>query len=69
MVSTTDQGVTNSPGDPKLIAAAIVNAVNSDDIPKHLPLGEFAYNGGLENLQALVDEIKSHQDISLSTDD
>lgn len=69
MVSTTDQGVTNSPGDPKLIAKAIIDAVNSDDVPKHLPLGEFAYHGGLDNLQALVKEIKSHQDISLSTDD
>lgn len=68
MVSTTDAGVTNSPGDPNLIADAIINAVNSPSVPHHLPLGEFAYNGGLANLKSLVKEIESNRDISLSTD-
>lgn len=69
MVETMDEGVTKSPGDPKLIAKAIIDAVESPDTPAHLPLGEFAYNGGLENLKGLVKEIESHKDISLSTDD
>lgn len=69
MVSTTEQGVTNSPGDPKLIAAAIIKAVNSPTPPHHLPLGDFAYHGSLENLKSIVNEIESHKDISLSTDD
>lgn len=69
MVETMDEGVTKSPGDPKLIAKAIIDAVESPDTPAHLPLGEFAYNGGLENLQGLIKEIESHKDISLSTDD
>lgn len=42
MVAGVDAGVTNSPGDPALIAQAIIDGVESNNIPKHLPLGEFA---------------------------
>lgn len=69
MVSNTAEGVTNSPGDPKLIAKAIINAVNSSETPHHLPLGDFAYHGSLKNLKSIVNEIEAHKDISLSTDD
>ncbi|MGM9906117.1 SDR family NAD(P)-dependent oxidoreductase [Lactobacillus sp.] len=69
MVATTDQAVDNAPGDPALIAQAIIDAVNSDEMPDHLPLGEFAYNGSLEKLRKLAAEIESNRAISLSTDD
>lgn len=42
---------------------------NLAEVPAHLPLGEFAYQGGLANLQSIVREIKSREDLSLSTDD
>ncbi|GHV98288.1 short-chain dehydrogenase/reductase [Lactobacillus nasalidis] len=69
MVATTDQAVDNAPGDPALIAQAIIDAVNSDKMPDHLPLGEFAYNGSLDKLRKLAGEIESNRAISLSTDD
>ncbi|KRM83014.1 short-chain dehydrogenase oxidoreductase [Limosilactobacillus coleohominis DSM 14060] len=58
----------NWSGDPQLIAQAIIDAVNSNQVPHHLPLGEFAYNGGLDNLNSLTNEIKANRNISLSTD-
>ena len=64
-----DEGVTKSPGNPKLIAKAIIEAVENPDTPDHLPLGNFAYKGSLENLRGLTREIEHHKDISLSTDD
>ena len=69
MVETMDEGVTKSPGNPKLIAKAIIEAVENPDTPDHLPLGNFAYKGSLENLRGLTREIEHHKDISLSTDD
>ncbi|AUI71940.1 SDR family oxidoreductase [Companilactobacillus alimentarius] len=69
-ISHVSDSVTSSPGDPQKIAEVIYNQVeNNEVIPKHLPLGQFAYEGGLNNLENLVSEIKSRQDISLSTDD
>lgn len=69
MVATTDQAVDHAPGDPDLIAQAIIDAVAAgDQMPEHLPLGEFAYNGSLAKLRALENEIESHREISLSTD-
>lgn len=68
MVAHVDASVTDAPGDPKLIAKAIINGVHSDDVPEHLPLGQFAYDGSLKNLANLTKEIESRKDISLSTD-
>lgn len=62
--------VHDAPGDPQKIAQAIYDQVTqADPLPQHLPLGQFAYEGGLKNLTQLVTEIKSRQDISLATDD
>lgn len=68
MVSNVSDSVTGAPGDPELIAKAIIDGVESDQVPKHLPLGKFAYQGSLKTLTNLTDEIKSRRDISLSTD-
>lgn len=69
MVATTDSGVENAPGNPELIAKTIIDVVNSDKEINHLPLGQYAYQGGLDNLKSLVDEIKGLERIALSTDD
>ena len=69
MVETTDSGVTDAPGDPKLIAQAIINVVNSNQTLNHLPLGQFAYEGALENLHQLEKSITVKKKIALSTDD
>lgn len=68
-VETTDQSVTDAPGDPAIIAKIIFDQVNAgQNLPKHLPLGEFAYEGGLSNLSGLIEEIKSRRELSLSSD-
>lgn len=62
--------VTGAPGNPQKIAEVIYNQIEDNEvIPEHLPLGQFAYEGGLGNLENLISEIKSRQEISLSTDD
>lgn len=69
-ISSVSDSVTGAPGDPKLIAKVIFDQVSqSKQLPKHLPLGEFAYNGGLSNLKNIVAEIETNREISLSTDD
>ncbi|MGI6024381.1 MAG: SDR family NAD(P)-dependent oxidoreductase [Pediococcus parvulus] len=68
-VETTDQSVTDAPGDPAMIAKIIFDQVSAGkDLPKHLPLGEFAYEAGLKNLTNLETEIKSRHELSLSAD-
>lgn len=69
-IESVPDSVTSAPGDPQKIAQVIYNQVtNEETLPKHLPLGRFAYQGGLDNLESIVSEIKSRQDISMSTDD
>lgn len=68
MIDNTSKAVVDSPGDPKLIANAIINAVNNQNMPSHLPLGEFAYQGALNNIQTLEKEIIKSKKISFSTD-
>ncbi len=68
-VANVSDSVTQAPGDPKRIAQVIFDQANVSEIPAHLPLGDFAYHGGLQNLEGLVSEIKSREDLSLSTDD
>ncbi|MCH4008187.1 SDR family oxidoreductase [Companilactobacillus sp.] len=69
-VSSVSDSVHDAPGDPKLIAKVIFDQVTTKkNLPKHLPLGEFAYNGSLSNLKNMVSEIEKNQSISLSTDD
>ncbi|WP_048000278.1 SDR family NAD(P)-dependent oxidoreductase [Lactiplantibacillus herbarum] len=68
-ITTVSGSVTQAPGNPQRIAQVMFDQANETSVPSHLPLGEFAYQGGLGNLQGLVDEIKSHEGLSLSTDD
>lgn len=68
-VEHTADGVTQAPGDPALIAKVIFNEVNSGkELPQHLPLGNFAYDGGLKNLENLVNEIKENEQVARSID-
>lgn len=69
MVETTPDGVHHAPGDPQLIAQAIIDAVDSDQPLDHLPLGQFAYEGALKSLQQVTDSVKAHKKVALSTDD
>ncbi len=69
-IESVPDSVTSAPGDPQKIAQVIYNQVTNEKIlPKHLPLGQFAYQGGITNLENLTTEIKSRQSISMSTDD
>lgn len=69
-VENVSDSVTAAPGDPKKIAQVIFDQVTKEEIiPEHLPLGDFAYNGGLGSLEKIVKEIKSRKNVSLSTDD
>lgn len=69
MVEHTADGVTESAGDPKLIAKVIVELINSnEDLPSHLPLGNFAYEGGTDNLKQLLKMFEENEAISRSVD-
>lgn len=69
MIETTDNGVDQAPGDLALIAKVIVDEVHSGhDLPHHLPLGNFAVDGSLKNLNAIVEEIKANEKLSRSVD-
>ncbi|WP_434432209.1 SDR family NAD(P)-dependent oxidoreductase [Lactiplantibacillus paraplantarum] len=68
-VASVADSVTQAPGNPKRIAQVMFTQANASEIPAHLPLGDFAYHGGLANLQGLMTEIQSRENISLSTDD
>ncbi|WP_318767434.1 SDR family NAD(P)-dependent oxidoreductase [Lactiplantibacillus carotarum] len=68
-ISGVSGSVTGAPGDPQLIARVIFEQANQATVPAHLPLGAFAYQGGLKNLTQLVAEIKGRKALSLSTDD
>ena len=67
--ATAGNFVTQSPGNPAKIARAIIEVVTSGDFPDHLPLGQFAYEGGLANLTTLVGEIKGQRERALAVDD
>ncbi|MDN7033730.1 SDR family oxidoreductase [Lactiplantibacillus plantarum] len=68
-ITTVSDSVTQAPGNPHRIAQVMFDQANLAEVPAHLPLGEFAYQGGLANLQSIVREIKSREDLLLSTDD
>lgn len=69
MVEHTADGVTESAGDPELIAKTIIEMINSDkELPSHLPLGNFAFDGGLANFEQLVNTFKANESISRSVD-
>lgn len=69
-IDNVADSVTSAPGNPQKIAQVIYNQVMSGEtLPQHLPLGQFALEGGMHHLESLVDEMKQRRSLSLSTDD
>lgn len=68
-ITDVPSSVTDAPGDPHKIAQVIYTQANQATVPHHLPLGDFAYDGGLANLRGLISEITSREALSRSTDD
>lgn len=58
----------NQPGDPVRAAEAIVKAVMSDNPPKHLLLGRFAYERAVEKLDNLRKEFELWRDVTFAAD-
>ena len=55
-------------GDPERAAVAIVDVAHDDAPPLRLPLGNFAYDGLLEKLDQVRDDIAAREHISRSAD-
>jgi NAD(P)-dependent dehydrogenase (short-subunit alcohol dehydrogenase family) len=55
-------------GDPERAAAAILEVVDSGDLPDRLPLGNFAYDGILEHLDHVRTDIQSRELVSRGAD-
>ncbi len=56
------------PGDPLRAVRAIVDAVRSPNPPRHLPLGNAAYDVGTARLQALLDELRAGEAVARAAD-
>lgn len=56
------------PGDPVRAGEAMIKATEAANSPRHLVLGEFAYNGVTGKLADRLTEIESWKDVSLSAD-
>lgn len=56
------------PGDPVRAGEAMIKATEAENSPRHLVLGEFAYNGVTGKLADRLTEIESWKDVSLSAD-
>lgn len=66
---TTTAGYSGKqPGDPVRAGEAMIKAIEADKSPRHLVLGEFAYNGVTGKLADRLTEIESWKDVSLSAD-
>lgn len=60
--------VGKEPGDPALAAKAIVDVAHDAAPPKRLPLGNFAYDGILEKLDAVRADIAAREAVSRGAD-
>ncbi|CCB87339.1 oxidoreductase [Parachlamydia acanthamoebae] len=58
----------NQPGDPAIVAEAVVQVVNSENPPLHLLLGRIAYELANKKLDELRKEFKTWQELALSAD-
>ncbi|SFB10925.1 NADP-dependent 3-hydroxy acid dehydrogenase YdfG [Rhizobium sp. NFR07] len=56
------------PGDPVRAGEAMITIVESENPPRHLVLGEDAFNGVTRKLKRSLDEIESLKELTLSTD-
>lgn len=55
-------------GDPELAAVAIVDIAHDEQPPKRLPLGNFAYDGLLEKLDAVRADVAPREAVSRGAD-
>ena len=58
----------NQPGDPARAARAIIEAVEADDPPRRLPLGQMAVDSIRTKLSAQLDELEQWSELSASSD-
>lgn len=66
---TTTAGYSGKqPGDPVRAGEAMIKATEAEKSPRHLVLGEFAYNGVTGKLADRLTEIESWKDVSLLAD-
>lgn len=66
---TTTAGYSGKqPGDPVRAGEAMIKATETQNPPRHLVLGELAYNGITGKLAERLAEIESWKDVSLSAD-
>lgn len=61
-------GAGKEPGDPDRAAKAIINAVDAQNPPLRLPVGNYAVDGALEKLEQVRSEILAWEQVSRSTD-
>ena len=57
----------NQAGDPDKAIAVILQAVDADDAPLHLPLGPVAHSAAERKLAAFRRDIDAWRDISIAT--
>ncbi|MEN0136549.1 MAG: oxidoreductase [Rhodococcus sp. (in: high G+C Gram-positive bacteria)] len=65
---TFRENVGKEPGDPIRAAVAIVDVAHEENPPKRLPLGNFAYDGLLEKLDAVRADVEAREKISRGAD-
>ena len=56
------------PGDPLHAVRAIVDAVRSPNPPRHLPLGNAAYDVGTGRLESLLKEFRAGEAVARAAD-
>jgi NAD(P)-dependent dehydrogenase (short-subunit alcohol dehydrogenase family) len=56
------------PGDPRRAARAIVDAVHSPNPPRHLPLGNAAFDIGTARLESLLQEFRAGEAVARAAD-
>lgn len=62
------QGAGSEPGDPARAATAILDVAHDVAPPKRLPLGNYAYDGLLEKLDAVRADVAAREAVSRSAD-
>ncbi|MFI7124762.1 oxidoreductase [Nonomuraea sp. NPDC050153] len=58
----------NQPGDPLQGARAVVAAINRDNPPRRLVLGDAGYEAVIGELESMLTEIQAHENVSRSVD-
>ena len=56
------------PGDPVLAAKAIIEAAKSPNPPRHLPLGNAAFEGGTAALESLLKDFRAGEAVARAAD-